>query len=157
MGKVIFLFEKDKLPITKPPGAKISANDIVKAIKSKFNIRWWQFWYDWKIYIADPYYFPIDLSIIEKIKPTFDKQYTLNIFDCDDFSFLKKGYEEELGYRMHKNYAFGIIWVFSPTKFYGHALNFFIDANKKLWFYEPQNDSYFEEVRDNWKLILAVV
>ncbi len=157
MGKVVFLFEKDKKPRRKGKPGQIHASEIANIIKRKFNITWWKFWYNWRIYIADEWYYPIGIKALDLIKPTSQYKYREEIFDCDDFSFLKKGYEEEYGNSVNMNLAFGIIWVYSPTKFYGHALNFFIDPEYRFWFYEPQNDSFFEKVRDNWELMLAVV
>ena len=157
MGKVVYLFEKDKEKVVKRKPYQISAYDIVKAIKRKFNIKWWEFWRSWRIYVADMYYYPVIPEILEYIRPTKYYEYKEEVFDCDDFSFLKKGYEEDYGYSEQKNFAFGIIWVFSPTKHYGHALNFFIDDKLEMYFYEPQTDTYFKDIKDNWELMLAVV
>jgi len=109
------------------------------------------------VYIGDPLYYTVPFSKLNDIKKTCHLKYSLDVFDCDDFSFLKKGYEEEVGYADGKNYCFGIIWVYSPTKLYGHALNFFIGEDYNFYFYEPQQDKYFQNVVDDWRLITAIV
>ena len=73
--------------------------------------------------------------------------YTKESFDCDDFAFALMGDIT----KWDADLAFGIIWVITATG-NGHALNWFIDGEKKLWLVEPQNDKIFEPVgyRISW-------
>lgn len=161
--KAKYLFTKDKRKFEIAGIGQISATEIYLYTVSKFgskNIK--EFIIDWLmhrgvVYISDPLYTLCDVNDLNKIKETKNLQYSLDTFDCDDFSFLKKGYEEEYAYGKNTNYAFGVIWVYSPTKNYGHALNFFFDKNYTFYFYEPQTDTYFTDVKDNWKLLVAFI
>jgi hypothetical protein len=162
--KAKYLFTKDKARIVQAPAeGQITAVEIYTKLLMKFKPKSIvEFIIDWLmhrgvVYISDPQYYLVDKSILPQIKQTKDFKYSIDTFDCDDFSFLKKGYEEEYAYTCNKNYAFGIIWVYSPTKGYGHALNFFFDENGELYFYEPQQDRYFTEVIDEWKLMVAFI
>jgi len=42
-------------------------------------------------------------------------------------------------------YAIGIVWAYTPRG--NHALNFFIDKNKQVWYIEPQNNKVFKDKR----------
>jgi hypothetical protein len=162
--KAKYLFTKDKARIIQAPvEEQITAAEIYMKILMKFKPKnAVDFIMDWLkhrgvVYISDPQYYLVDKNILPQVKETKSFKYSLDVFDCDDISFLKKGYEEEYAYACSKNYAFGIIWVYSPTKGYGHALNFFFDENKDVYFYEPQQDKYFAETIDEWRLMVAFI
>ena len=162
--KAKYLFTKDKVRIIQAPAEEqITAAEIYMKTLMKFKPKnKVDFIIDWLkhrgvVYISDPQYYLVDKNILPQVKETKSFKYNLDIFDCDDFSFLKKGYEEEYAYTCNKNYAFGIIWVYSPTKGYGHALNFFFDENKDPYFYEPQQDKYFTETIYEWRLMVAFI
>ncbi len=69
--------------------------------------------------------------------------YEKDSFDCDDFSFALMGDVT----KWDSDLAFGIIWVTTPNST-GHALNWCVDVNRKLWFVEPQNNKIFEITED---------
>ncbi len=161
--KRVKLFTYDVKRLCTVSEGQVTADDIVYKLTEKFAPKSiWELILSYltktaTVYIGDPVYYTVPFNLLPQIKQTSNLKYSLDVFDCDDFSFLKKGYEEEKGYADGRNYAFGIIWVYSPTKVYGHALNFFIGEDFNLYFYEPQKDSYFSEVIDDWRLITAIV
>lgn len=77
--------------------------------------------------------------------------YIKESFDCDDFADVLKGHEREW-FRFHKQpmgSTFGIVWGDirndeNSDKPRPHAVNYFIDDDKKLWLIEPQTDNIFE-------------
>jgi len=72
-------------------------------------------------------------------------KYVPELYDCDDYSFALMGHisNPEWG-----ALPFGILWTGIPGG--GHAVNIFIDNDRKLWIVEPQNDSIFE-LPDDWE------
>jgi hypothetical protein len=156
--RVKYLFEKDKKKVEAVKGA-FESSLIVEALKRVFPLR-----YRWcaEVHIADEYYFPVSPRDVEDARqlcrefniplPTA-KDYKAVVFDCDDFSFYMKGLFEVLGYFRGKNYCFGVVWVYSREKGYGHALNFFIDEDLDFMFFEPQTSEIFAGRRDNWYLM----
>jgi len=68
-----------------------------------------------------------------------NREYIPEKHDCDDFSFILMGDVT----RWDADLAFGIIWGITPEGT-GHAFNWFIDTDKKVWFVEPQTDEIFE-------------
>jgi hypothetical protein len=156
--RVKYLYVKDRRRVAAPPGA-FDSSLIVQALKRVFPFR---YRYCGDVHIADEYYYPVSTQDIEDARRLHEvlnvplptgKDYKVVVFDCDDFSFYMKGLFEVLGYFRGKNYAFGVIWVYSREKCYGHALNFFIDNNLEFMFYEPQTFEVFPERRDNWYLM----
>jgi hypothetical protein len=158
--KVKYLFEKDKIK-KKPeiPYGAFESSYIVSALKTKFP-----FSRRCKadVHIADEYYFPVsnnDITDIFTLCKTLNiplplvKDYKVVIFDCDDFSFYMKGLFEILGFLRSRNYCFGVIWVYSKLKSYGHALNFYIDDAGEFMFFEPQTHESFSERIDDWYLM----
>lgn len=77
--------------------------------------------------------------------------YIPELFDCDDFSFALMGHISNPDWGA---LAFGILWTQTPTG--GHAVNCFIDKNRKFWVIEPQNDNVFEMPVD-WDPWLVVM
>lgn len=67
-----------------------------------------------------------------------DAKYTVDSFDCDDFSFALMG---DIS-KWDSDLAFGIVWIS------GHALNWFVDEDRHVWFVEPQSDKIFEPESD---------
>jgi hypothetical protein len=160
--KKLYTFDKVERKITAVVG-QVFAEDIIMQIYSTFIVRykWWEMVIEWlrhnlAVYISDPIYYSVSENDLNNIKKTKDYVYNIDIFDCDDFAFLKKGYEEEYGYSSKKNYAFGIIWIYSDVKGVGHAINFYVDNNCIIHFYEPQADSEFN-LSEDWKLIVAFI
>lgn len=66
------------------------------------------------------------------------RKYVKRTHDCENFSFSLMGRTSF----MMPSFAIGIIFV--ETKRGNHALNFFIDHNKKFWYIEPQTDEIFQ-------------
>lgn len=158
--RVVYLFKKDKLKKkVKAPNGTIPAEKIVEALRKVFP-----FFSRvcGQVHIADEYYYPVNNSTINDAK-YLASQYSIPIpkaeeyreivWDCDDYSFYWKGLIHLLGFFRGRNYAFGVIWVYSPVKLYGHSLNFYIDNSCKLYFLEPQTLEVFPERRDEWRLI----
>ena len=54
--------------------------------------------------------------------------------DCDDYAWILMGDTN----RWDSDLAFGIVWSRS------HAINWFMDTHKKVWYIEPQSDVIFE-------------
>ena len=61
--------------------------------------------------------------------------------DCDDFSYRLMG---QFSIRGWSQLCLGIVWTHT------HALNCFVDENKKLWFIEPQTDK-IQEGLEEWQ------
>lgn len=158
--RVVYLFKKDKYRgRVKTPSGAIPAEKIVEALKKVFP-----FFSRicGQVHVADEYYYPVDSTVINDAKHltlSFNipapkaEDYKEVVWDCDDYSFYWKGLIHMLGYFKGRNFAFGIVWVYSPVKLYGHALNFYIDNTCKLYFFEPQTLETFPERRDEWRLI----
>jgi hypothetical protein len=156
--RVKYLFEKDKKKVEMVEGA-FESSLIVEALKRVFPLR-----YRWcaDVHIADEYYYPVSTQDVEDARKLHEvlniplptsKDYKPVVWDCDDYSFYMKGLFEMLGYFRGRNYCFGVVWVYSKEKGYGHALNFFIDWGLNFMFYEPQTFEIFKERRDNWYLM----
>lgn len=75
---------------------------------------------------------------IEKDK-TDEAIYSTDYFDCDDFAyvFFASTRKTLIGCPV------GVCYVMNGAE--AHALNFFIDENRKLMMYEPQTDRVFEK------------
>ena len=69
------------------------------------------------------------------------RKYVPEKYDCDNYSFSLMGMFTNL----MSGYAIGIVWVHTTRG--NHALNFFIDKDKTLWYIEPQNDRIFQDSR----------
>ena len=88
-----------------------------------------------EINISDSYF---NLTTMEEAKVfTVDtkvcyRKWVAEDHDCDNFSFALMGYWSQ----GLKSFAFGIAWSA------GHAFNFMIDKDKKVWIIEPQTNSY---------------
>ena len=66
-------------------------------------------------------------------------QYISEDYDCDDFARELWHYFKGLNTKI----AFGHIWISKPLGS-GHALNWFIDNELRLWLVEPQNDKIMQ-------------
>ncbi len=161
-SKKLFTFDKVERKVTALAG-QVYAEDVIAQMYSTFIVKykWWELIIEWlrhnlAVYVSDPTYYTVSSDVFRNVKPTNIYKYSVDVFDCDDFSFLKKGFFEEYGYVCEKNYAFGIVWVYSSVKGVGHALNFFVDDSGVLRFYEPQTDSPID-LSDDWKLIVAFI
>jgi len=158
--KVVYLFKKDKVKErVKSPKGTIDSSVIVKLLKKVFP---WCKRLDSVVHIADEYYYPVTSGVFDEVRDYASKhglpiplsdRYREVVWDCDDFSFYWKGLFHLAGLFKNVNYCFGIVWVYSPTKGYGHALNFYVDDGETFWFYEPQINKSFRERIDDWRLV----
>lgn len=86
---------------------------------------------------------------VSKIKYIADKM------DCDNFALVLAGRLSEMwgtgGTDVKAGLAFGFVHgdlrkAEEPDKPRPHAINFFIDANGKVWFVEPQTNEVFDSL-----------
>ena len=108
------------------------------------------------IYIVDSVYYVCEPEIVD-MPFLSGRDYNIDIYDCDDFSFSAKGSVTDKGYITRKNYAFGIVFVYISDEDIGHALNFYVDENKKVRLYEPQTNESFDEFPEDWIPMLVVI
>jgi hypothetical protein len=66
------------------------------------------------------------------------REYVPEKYDCDNYSFALMGMFTYL----LSGHAIGIVWAHTPEG--PHALNFFIDEHKELWYIEPQSNKVFK-------------
>lgn len=66
------------------------------------------------------------------------RQYVPEKYDCDNYSFSLMG----LFTNLMSGYAIGIVWA-KTGKNTAHALNFFLDDKRTIWFIEPQTNAMF--------------
>lgn len=66
------------------------------------------------------------------------RKYVPEKYDCDNYSFSLMG----LFTNLMSGYAIGIVWADTPGG--AHALNFFIDEKKVMWYIEPQTNKVFQ-------------
>jgi len=95
--------------------------------------------------LSDSSYKLVDVDYLRtflKENPVNKRNYVPEKHDCDDFSFILMGDIT----RWDSDLAFGIVWGRTPSGS-GHAWNFFIDTNEKMWFVEPMRDTIFEPSR----------
>lgn len=80
-----------------------------------------------------------------------DIPYRLESFDCDDYAYVLMGREREwygLNSPSTSGSAFG--WISGDLRLHNetdwnyHAMNVFIDNNKKVWVIEPQTNEIFD-------------
>ena len=85
-----------------------------------------------------------DVALFLAQDQTNKTDYESEEYDCDDFSFRLKGQFSIPGWAA---LALGICWTND------HALNCFMDEDKKLWFIEPQTDTITDTL-ENIRLII---
>ena len=98
---------------------------------------------------SDENYKLVDKSTIKnllRINPVNNRVYVPIKNDCDDYAWILMGDVN----RWDSDLAFGIVWS------HGHAINWFIDTNKKIWYIEPQNDVIFEPRKD-WNAVRIMI
>jgi len=105
------------------------------------------------IKIRDMGYFAVNKEIIELLKNlnVFRKLDYSKTHDCDNFSSEFSG----LCSLVAPNYSIGECWVHTPTG--NHALNCFIDDNKRLLLFEPQNNNVFEPQTKKYKPYFVMI
>ena len=80
-----------------------------------------------------------DVALFLAQDQTNKLEYIAEEYDCDDFAFRLMGQFSVPGWA---HLALGICWTGT------HALNCFIDEERKLWFLEPQNDTITGTLED---------
>lgn len=84
--------------------------------------------------------------------------YKENKFDCDNFALMLKAAFSRLALKdkeRQREYCLGIVWgkIKMNGEWFGHAINWFIDDQEKLWFIEPQTDEIFDpegRIKEVW-------
>jgi hypothetical protein len=134
--------------IPKPSGLEdIDINEIYSLLFSQFP--------DAQLLLSDKNYKTTNKEELEKYLKydltdidTYENEY----YDCDDFSFSLMG---GISNPIWGSLSFGIIWVKKDNNSF-HALNIFIDSDRRIWMVEPQNDKIFE-FPDNWATVLVII
>ncbi len=134
----------DKTIITRNEMRDLISQELVGKLEENFCL-----------HMADvKYYLPPKKDADEIIKGSKIKEMTDSVgnirgerFDCDDFSLLLKARFSYATYRDNKNpnfpHCFGIVWGMLPFPF-PHSLNWYVTADKELWFVEPQTHESFK-------------
>lgn len=90
------------------------------------------------------------LKAFLKADNTDSFKYIKEGFDCDDFAKVLLGREKEWYDFSQKErgscfgYVRGDIRKYDPNTPSYHAMNIYIDENRKVWLVEPQTDEFFE-------------
>lgn len=138
-------FKKSAMP--KPNGlVDITSEDIAPILKTSCP--------NANIYLSDSYYSTVSIGELRRFladDKTNEYRYVSEFYDCDDFSFRLMGQIHSVEWGA---LPFGIMWTQIPGG--NHAVNCFIDCDKKLWIVEPQNDSvYF--LPNDWSPYLVIL
>jgi hypothetical protein len=113
------------------PGPQMTSWDLNKMLRK----------YTDNVWISDAIYSTSRKKDIEqflKYNVFRFREYVPEKYDCDNYSFALMGMFTYL----LSGHAIGIVWVETPRG--AHALNFFIDENKELWYIEPQTNAIFQ-------------
>ena len=85
-------------------------------------------------FATDDYWYGIDKEDVERILEQHqnikNEKYVESLHDCDDYAQALHGVFNQHGL---SRFAFGY------ASSGGHAFNFFVDRQKKIWIVEPQN------------------
>jgi len=137
---------------------KLSANEIVDAVKSAFrgNVG--------STYMADSTYYSASLDDIREVlnKTKIDcLPYIAEDADCDDFAFALMGafhadpYKPEWEKTVKQAIFIAWVWWKQGEQMFAHALNLAVTGDKQVYLIEPQNDKIFT-VPENWNLIVLM-
>lgn len=135
-------------PAVEPPneGTRLSATEVRNIIKEQLHVD------DAKIFVGDREYLAYS---VEKLKEFLAEDlvnkltYRTDVLDCDDFARILQGREREWFARTSQvncGSTLGCVWgdlrpSEDSTQPYHHAMNFFIDNERRLFMVEPQTDS----------------
>jgi hypothetical protein len=135
-------------PVAPPPRWGFIAREELEALLSANLIARWQRRAPLKVYLGDEqYYCPAKneaLDIIRRSRRQF-RDWSSEIFDCDDFAFVLKAHFCRSAFRNGKRrwaYCFGIVWKNKPEP---HAMNWVVYRD-----YDPAT-------RGGGKLVFALV
>ncbi len=120
---------------------------VTKELRGKLsNIR--------QVCTPDTEYNSVPKSLMEEIlKKTDDRRYGYSkyeklVLDCDDFALLLQAEVIRYAWKSGKRrpMAVGQVWgkIKVEGKWTNHAVNWFIDDQKEVWFLEPQTDEIFK-------------
>ena len=124
----------------------IEHTEVYNLLKKEFG--------DIPIYLSDLQYKTTSLELLREFlrqDTTNEYSYIPELYDCDDYSYRLMG---QLSIPGWSALPFGIIWTQTPRG--GHALNCFIDKERKVWMVEPQNDSIYK-IPSNWKPYFVIM
>lgn len=106
------------------------------------------------VFISDRNYKTTDVGELKRFlkdDKTDEFTYIAEYMDCDNFSFHLMGSIHCIEWGA---IPFGIVWAQTPKG--EHAVNCFIDNERKFWIVEPQNDSVYE-LPSNWVICFIVI
>jgi len=99
------------------------------------------------IFLVDKYFTPINSQkVIEIYKNSglLNKKYIPEKFDCDNYAqafYVAVAESARKNRKLKYPYAFGVVMGNIPMP---HAINWFMDEGKKVWFIEPQSGKIFK-------------
>lgn len=112
----------------------IDYNEVSTILKAEFPIA--------RLYLSDNKYKTTTIDELRnylRFDLTDKNRYVPEYYDCDDFSYALMG---SLSNPSWGCLPFGILWTSTSNS--NHAVNCFIDNNRKVWIIEPQTDAVFE-------------
>ena len=139
----IFNKKKESAPVPLPYTPSVTA-DRIKILLTPFTTNLW---------LSDgvfKYMTKESLAQFLASDPINSRIYKAESHDCDDFSYELMGHVSG----WNSDNTFGIVWGQNASGV-GHAWNFFVDENEKVWFVEPQTDSIFTPTTEKiWIMIV---
>ena len=124
----------------------IDYNEVSTILKAEFPQA--------RLYLSDSNYKTTTIGELQnylRFDLTDKHKYISEYYDCDDFSYSLMG---GLSNPSWGCLPFGILWTSTPTG--NHAVNCFIDKDRKVWIIEPQTDGIFE-LPDDWSPYLVMM
>jgi len=130
-----------------PPseGTKLTSAEVKNLLKTELRLD------DEKIFVGDRDYLAYSVEKLQEFLAAdlVDKiKYRSEVLDCDDFARILQGREREwFGKTSMQNCGstLGTVWgdlraTEESEEPYHHAMNFFIDSEKRVYMVEPQTD-----------------
>lgn len=130
-----------------PPttGTRLTSAEVRQIIKEAFNLD------DAKIFVGDKEYLAYSLDKLNEFLEADlanKLKYRSEVIDCDDFARILQGREREWFAKTTQKECgstLGCVWGDlrennNIDKPYYHAMNFFIDSERRLFMVEPQTD-----------------
>jgi hypothetical protein len=118
----------------------ITADELEKLILNTFGTQ-----YQYFVAISDEWFRLIkyeDMVNLLKEDDTDTIPYVDTVFDCDDFSDVLLGSLTRKTW--NQGYAIGNLWYINEELNFGHAVNLFVDDQRRMWIIEPQNDKIIQ-------------
>jgi hypothetical protein len=146
------LFKKPEISSSSKPtkSIKVSSTDIFNILTSQVPMLSKDTAH---IYLSDNTYWLCsysDIQVFIEADDTNRMNYVSEELDCDDFSYRLMG---QFSIKNWSGIAFGIVWTDL------HALNCFIDDERKFWFIEPQTGEIENSIdpRNGTEILLVVM